>query len=71
VKNKSSGFKLMYYAKQVPGGNGWHVINPADGQPITDNAPYGVDRVLVFLDEDAALERVDACNDALELEGAL
>jgi len=60
----------MYYAKQVPG-NGWHVINPVDGNPITDNAPYGVDRVLVFRDEDAALERVDACNDALELEGAL
>jgi len=70
VKNKLSGFRLMYYAKQFSPGN-WHVINPADGQPITDNAPYGVDRVLVFLDEDAALERVDACNDALELEGAL
>ena len=71
MKNKLSGFRLMYYAKQVPGGNGWHVINPADGQPITDNAPYGVDRVLVFLDEDAALERVEACNDAMDLEEVL
>ena len=68
MKNKLSGFRLMYYAKQFSP-NGWHVINPVDGNPITDNAPYGVDRVLVFLDEDAALERVDACNDALELEG--
>ena len=70
MKNKLSGFRLMYYAKQFSP-NGWHVINPVDGNPITDNAPYGVDRVLVFRDEDAALERVDACNDALELEGAL
>ena len=61
----------MYYAKQVPGGNGWHVINPVDGNPITDNAPYGVDRVLVFSDEDAALERVEACNDAMDLEEVL
>ena len=68
MKNKNSGFKLMYYAKQSS--NGWHVINP-DGQPITDNAPYGQDRVLVFRDEDAALERVEACNDALDLEGVL
>ena len=68
MKNKLSGFRLMYYAKQFSP-NGWHVINPVDGNPITDNAPYGVDRVLVFLDEDAALERVDACNDALDLEG--
>jgi len=30
-----------------------------------------VDRVLVFQDEDAALERVEACNDALDLEEAL
>jgi len=60
----------MYYAKQFSPGN-WHVINPADGRPITDNAPYGVDRILVFRDEDAALERVEACNDALDLEGVL
>lgn len=60
----------MYYAKQVSGGDGWHVINP-EGDPITDNAPYGVDRVLVFRDEDAALERAEACNEALDLEGAL
>jgi len=59
----------MYYAKQSS--NGWHVINPVDGNPITDNAPYGVDRVLVFGDEDSALERAEACNDALDLEGAL
>jgi len=59
----------MYYAKQVSA-NSWHVINP-DGEPITDNAPYGVDRVLVFRDEDAALERVEACNDALDLEEVL
>jgi len=70
VKNKNSGFKLMYYAKQVSS-NSWHVINPVDGRPITDNAPYGVDRVLVFRDEDAALERVEACNDALDLEEVL
>ena len=57
----------MYYAKQVSS-DGWHVINP-DGRPITDNAPYGVDRVLVFRDEESALERVEMCNDALE--GAL
>jgi len=60
----------MYYAKQSSPGN-WHVINPVDGRPITDNAPYGVDRVLVFRDEDAALERAEACNDALDLEGVL
>jgi len=69
VNKNASRFKLMYYAKQVSS-NSWHVINP-DGQPITDNAPYGVDRVLVFRDEDAALERVEACNDALDLEGVL
>jgi len=68
VKNKNSGFKLMYYAKQSS--NGWHVINP-DGHPITDNAPYGQDRVLVFRDEDQALERVEMCNDALDLEESL
>lgn len=51
----------MYYAKQVSGGNGWHVIDP-DGNPITD---------LVFRDEDAAMERVEMHNDALDLEGAL
>lgn len=60
----------MYYAKQVSGGNGWHVIDP-DGNPITDNAPHGVDRVLVFRDEDAAMERVEMHNDALDLQGAL
>ena len=68
MKNKLSGFRLMYYAKQFSP-NGWHVINPVDGQPITDNAPYGVDRVLVFRDEDAAMERAEACNEALDLEG--
>ena len=70
MKNKLSGFRLMYYAKQFSP-NGWHFINPVDGQPITDNAPYGVDRVLVFRDEDAAMERAEACNEALDLEGAL
>jgi hypothetical protein len=59
----------MYYAKQVSS-DGWHVINP-EGDPITDNAPYGQDRVLVFRDEDAALERVEMCNDALDLGGVL
>ena len=70
MKNKNSGFRLMYYAKQSSPGS-WHVINPVDGRPITDNAPYGQDRVLVFRDEDAALERVEACNDALDLEESL
>lgn len=60
----------MYYAKQSSPGN-WHVINPVDGEPVTDNAPYGHARVLVFLDEDAALERVEACNEAMDMEGAL
>jgi nitrate reductase alpha subunit len=32
---------------------------------------YGQDRVLVFRDEDAALERVEMCNDAMDLEGVL
>ena len=54
----------MYYAKQVSA-NSWHVINP-DGCPVTDNAPYGQDRILVFRDEDAAMERAEACNDAME-----
>ena len=70
MNKNNNRFKLMYYAKQVSS-DGWHVINPVDGNPITDNAPYGVDRVLVFRDEDAALERAEACNDALDLEGAL
>ena len=69
MNKNASKFKLMYYAKQSSPGN-WHVINP-EGNPITDNAPYGVDRVLVFRDEDAALERVEMCNDALDLEGVL
>jgi len=60
----------MYYAKQSSPGS-WHVINPVGGNPITDNAPYGQDRVLVFRDEDQALERVEMCNDALDLEESL
>lgn len=61
MKKNCSRFQLMYYAKQVSGGNGWHVIDP-DGNPITD---------LVFRDEDAAMERVEMHNDALDLQGAL
>ena len=69
MNKNASKFKLMYYAKQFSTGN-WHVINP-EGDPITDNAPYGRDRVLVFQDEESAMERAEACNDALDLEGAL
>lgn len=70
MNKNNNRFKLMYYAKQFSP-DVWHVINPVDGNPITDNAPYGQDRVLVFRDEDAALERAEACNEALDLEGAL